>query len=341
MEETLGKRITRHRKRLGMTQDKLAEQLGVTAQAVSKWENDQSCPDISMLPKLAELFGISIDSLLGITAQEQVFEAEVVGPEYSGDDSQENDGIHIQKGNWEFKLDSSRRSSIGLALWVLLVGGLLLAGNVCNWNVGFWNILWPSGLLIFGLFGVLPGFSFFRLGCLFFGGYFLLSELGVMPFAMGKEFLLPAFLLIFGASLLVDALKKPRKRHFSFHHNGKNPKRSHCEITNDSFDCDLSFGEFARVLDVPRLRCGSISVSFGELELDLSGCEEICPGCRIEADCSFGELTLKVPSRYRIDAEESSSFGSFEVKGTPDPQPEAVIRLDASVSFGEICVKYI
>ncbi len=50
MEETLGKRISAGRKRLGMTQDKLAETLGVTAQAVSKWENDQSCPDISMLP---------------------------------------------------------------------------------------------------------------------------------------------------------------------------------------------------------------------------------------------------------------------------------------------------
>ena len=42
MEETLGKRIIANRKRLGMTQDKLAEQLGITAQAVSKWENDQS-----------------------------------------------------------------------------------------------------------------------------------------------------------------------------------------------------------------------------------------------------------------------------------------------------------
>ena len=50
MEETLGKRIMRHRKALGLTQDQLAEQLGITAQAVSKWENDQSCPDIAMLP---------------------------------------------------------------------------------------------------------------------------------------------------------------------------------------------------------------------------------------------------------------------------------------------------
>ena len=51
MEETLGKRIVFHRKRLGLTQDALAELMGVTAQAVSKWENDQSCPDIAALPR--------------------------------------------------------------------------------------------------------------------------------------------------------------------------------------------------------------------------------------------------------------------------------------------------
>ena len=64
MENTLGARITFHRKRLGMTQDKLAEQLGVTAQAVSKWENDQTCPDITALPKLARFLGVSVDELL-------------------------------------------------------------------------------------------------------------------------------------------------------------------------------------------------------------------------------------------------------------------------------------
>ncbi len=47
-QETLGRRIAAHRRELGLTQDALAERLGVTAQAVSKWENDQSCPDISI-----------------------------------------------------------------------------------------------------------------------------------------------------------------------------------------------------------------------------------------------------------------------------------------------------
>ena len=64
METTLGKRIALLRRQKGLKQDELAEQLGISPQAVSKWENDQTCPDISLLPKLAELLGVSVDELL-------------------------------------------------------------------------------------------------------------------------------------------------------------------------------------------------------------------------------------------------------------------------------------
>ena len=64
MEQTIGKRIVQNRKRLGLTQDQLAEQLGVTAQAVSKWETDQSAPSTEKLFKLA-LFEDAFD-LVGI-----------------------------------------------------------------------------------------------------------------------------------------------------------------------------------------------------------------------------------------------------------------------------------
>ncbi len=64
MEETLGMRISELRREKGLKQDEVAERLGVSAQAVSKWENDVSCPDILMLPKLANLFDISVDELL-------------------------------------------------------------------------------------------------------------------------------------------------------------------------------------------------------------------------------------------------------------------------------------
>ena len=81
MEMTLGKRIVQNRKRLTMTQEQLAEKLGVTAQAVSKWENDQSCPDINMLPRLAEIFKTTTDELLGREATTPVYVATVETPE--------------------------------------------------------------------------------------------------------------------------------------------------------------------------------------------------------------------------------------------------------------------
>ena len=64
MDQTIGKRIAANRKRLGLTQDQLADRLDVTAQAVSKWETDASCPDIAALPQLCKILGITTDELL-------------------------------------------------------------------------------------------------------------------------------------------------------------------------------------------------------------------------------------------------------------------------------------
>ena len=62
---TLGSRIAQYRKNGGMTQESLARKLGVTNQAVSKWESDQSCPDVMLLPEIADVFGITLDALFG------------------------------------------------------------------------------------------------------------------------------------------------------------------------------------------------------------------------------------------------------------------------------------
>lgn len=60
-----GQRIAALRKSKGMTQEALAQRLGITNQAVSKWESDQCCPDIMQLPALADIFEISMDKLFG------------------------------------------------------------------------------------------------------------------------------------------------------------------------------------------------------------------------------------------------------------------------------------
>ena len=65
MKETFGQRFTRLRKKLGFTQEEIAEKVNITAQAVSKWENDLSAPDISLLPILADILNVSLDELLG------------------------------------------------------------------------------------------------------------------------------------------------------------------------------------------------------------------------------------------------------------------------------------
>lgn len=64
MNETIGNRIAKFRKVKGLTQEELAAQLGVSSQAVSKWENDASCPDIALLPQLCKVLGVTTDELL-------------------------------------------------------------------------------------------------------------------------------------------------------------------------------------------------------------------------------------------------------------------------------------
>ena len=73
MNETMGNRINKYRKLKNMTQEELAEKMGVSSQAVSKWEKDASCPDISLLPQLSKLLGITTDELLtGNTSEVQM-----------------------------------------------------------------------------------------------------------------------------------------------------------------------------------------------------------------------------------------------------------------------------
>ena len=66
MKKTLGMMIAELRKEKGMTQLELAEKMGVTDKAVSKWERDLSCPDINSLPNLAEILGVTVDELMQI-----------------------------------------------------------------------------------------------------------------------------------------------------------------------------------------------------------------------------------------------------------------------------------
>ena len=119
--ETLGRRIARLRLARTATQERLAKELNVSPQAVSKWENDINYPDISLLPDLARFLGVSVDELLSgasastqeTAAQEnaaaQESAAEVVSvaadePAEIVEESteQENQGIAVQSSGFNF-----------------------------------------------------------------------------------------------------------------------------------------------------------------------------------------------------------------------------------------------
>ena len=81
---TIGKRISALRKEKGLKQEELAGMLGVSGQAVSKWENDQTCPDIGLLPQLAKILEVTVDELLS-GKQEHRPAVQVLPPEQRKD----------------------------------------------------------------------------------------------------------------------------------------------------------------------------------------------------------------------------------------------------------------
>lgn len=103
MEMTIGRRIAQLRREKELTQEDLAGKMEVSAQAVSKWENDQTCPDITSLPKLAKILGVTVDELL--SGKEDAPIAQVLPPEERKDikemmlrvvvDSSDNDHVRI------------------------------------------------------------------------------------------------------------------------------------------------------------------------------------------------------------------------------------------------------
>ena len=79
-KNTLGMMISSLRKEKGMTQLELAEKMGVTDKAVSKWERDLSYPDLNSIPKLAEIFGVSVEDLMQNRLESQREEKKDITP---------------------------------------------------------------------------------------------------------------------------------------------------------------------------------------------------------------------------------------------------------------------
>lgn len=338
MSDTLGKRIAENRKRIKLTQDQLAEKLGVTAQAVSKWENDLSCPDIGTVPLLADIFGISIDSLLGHKEQAPVHEAQVIDPE-TQDDAHTNS--HRMK--MDLQLDGGKTGMLSLAVLVLFVGTLYLLSALFTWNLSLWELLWPSALLVFGLFGLFSKFSFFSIGCVTLGSFFLANKLFTHTITSNK-LLWAIVIILFGLSMLIDTFRRSKKRvtcHTGDSSMEQSKRTSNYSISENSFSYCASFNEEYKKICMSDLEHGDVSVCFGEYTVDLSGITNTISGCTLDANCCFGDLTLLIPSNFALKPDSSSVFASIVTEGQPADTANQEILLDASVTFGQITIRYV
>lgn len=211
MEQTIGKRIASLRKSKNMTQDRLAEQVGVSPQAVSKWENDLSCPDINLLPRLAEIFGVTTDTLLGVSepqspAPEQVGFHFNLGDDEGGEDDDNPNGLSFQ---WNLKPDDLPWFAVAVLLFAvsLLLNRTLLSALG---SAGVWDLMWPSALLAWGLGGLWKKIDLWSIAITSFGGFFLLTNLHILP---GFSFLnwqitLPVLLILWAIQTLLNHFRK-------------------------------------------------------------------------------------------------------------------------------------
>lgn len=125
---TLGSRIAEARKSKGYTQEEFSDLLGVTPQAVSKWENDLSCPDILTLPKISELLEISIDELLtGKTPKTEKTETATKITAANTDTS---------KLKLRIKILAPNKKPVNIALPISLAKGIVKVGNGISGIIG-------------------------------------------------------------------------------------------------------------------------------------------------------------------------------------------------------------
>ena len=104
----LGNKIAELRKEKDMTQEALANAFGVSNQAVSKWEANQSCPDILLLPKIADFFDVSLDYLFGRKTNPMKMEATSIN--HRGRKTEQAESIDIYDVSW--KDDGKLRAAI-------------------------------------------------------------------------------------------------------------------------------------------------------------------------------------------------------------------------------------
>ena len=320
--QTMGKRIMALRKAAGLTQEQLAEHLGLSAQAVSKWENDVSSPDISNLPQLAAILGVSTDVLLGTKPQE-----EKEAPS-EATQTQQSGGFFSGRDH----------GALGLGVLAIVIGLAYLVGSRSSTPFNVWSVVWPAVLMGLGISETLRRFSPLSLGAALLGLYFLLYNLGVnlLPFVLTWSMIWPAALILLGITLIFF------KKSYRTHNHDWTERHGKVDfIEEDGFiRSSVQFSEQRRRATTQHLAGGDIHASFCSNELDCSGVTSVENGAVLHVNVSFGACTLLLPRSIQLTLQTTTTFGDTEVIGNPIEDAPYTLTIAGSVSFGQLELRY-
>lgn len=337
--DSLGKRIASLRKSHGLTQEKLAEQLGVSPQAVSKWETDTSCPDITLLPRLAALFGVSTDALLGMESPDP----QVVILEKEKTDNASSGIPFVTKEKAKKWHETARWSSISSCITAILICLVLLLRSITSLFSGttVWNCIWP--LLIFGLgLGSIFEHPVFGIVIIAAGAY------EAIHLGLGIGFDLPWYVILLViaiavlAHLLIKTVRGKNKTDMSFEYSGGSDNKDNFSFSIDGYYLkeDLNFGN-RNVIYPDRIFNGAdIEANFGETHIDLTNVTEFSNSPVIHVECNFGTVTIYLPKCVRLTRSSETAFAAFGVKGEPAPDATQQVIVRGEVHFGSLEIVY-
>ncbi|MBA4348024.1 MAG: hypothetical protein C0413_04145 [Clostridiales bacterium] len=330
-QQSMGKRIMQLRKEKGYTQEQLAEMMGVSAQAVSKWENDVSCPDISILPMLAEKLGVTTDELLGV----KPIEPKVVIV----------DGQNKKNGDGSFSVSwdggkSVKKDGIWFAVLVIVLGMAFLVQRLELVSFGIWGIVWPAVIIGLGISWMIKRFSVFALTVAGLGVYFLLFNLRVISLPLTWSIIWPSLLVLLGLTILYEALIPNKHKFCGVNFSGNKEKRSQYREENGFVNYECSFSEENRKVAAEDFLGGDVEINFGKSELDLTAIKRVNQNAKLDVEVNFATFDLIVPKTMRVFLKSDKSFGSIQMNGEPNSDAALAINVDGDVNFGTMNIYY-
>lgn len=127
-KQTIGGFLAALRKANGYTQAEVAEKLGVSNKTLSSWETDKTCPDLTLVPVLADLYGVTSDEILRAERRkpQEVLSEETVGKKST--ENAKNIRAILKKKELGFRNRNYVLRGVSVTVWILLLAALLLAG---------------------------------------------------------------------------------------------------------------------------------------------------------------------------------------------------------------------